>query len=124
MSHIVTIMTEVRDAAAVHAACRRLGLAEPVQGKTEVYSSDVSGLAFRLPDWEYPVVADLSTGQVKFDNYDGLWGEQKELDKFLQSYAVEKAKIEARKEGHTATEQHLSDGSIKLVIQVGIGGAV
>ena len=32
MSHIVTIKTEVRDAAAVRAACRRLGLAEPTHG--------------------------------------------------------------------------------------------
>jgi hypothetical protein len=30
LSHIVTIKTEVRDAAAVRAACRRLGLTEPV----------------------------------------------------------------------------------------------
>ena len=32
MSHIVTIRTEVRDPAAVAAACRRLGLPEPVHG--------------------------------------------------------------------------------------------
>ena len=32
MSHIVTVETEVRDHAAVAAACRRLALAEPAQG--------------------------------------------------------------------------------------------
>jgi hypothetical protein len=41
------------------------------------------------------------------------------LDAFLQAYAVEKAKLEARRQGHVVTEQQLSDGSIKLSIQVG-----
>ena len=52
-----------------------------------------------------------------------FWGEQKELDRFLQAYAVERAKIEARRRGHTITEQSLSDGSIKLSIQVAGGAA-
>ena len=47
-----------------------------------------------------------------------FWGKQKELDKFLQTYACEKARIEARKQGYTVTEQPLTDGSIKLMIQV------
>ena len=64
MSHIVTIKSEVRDAAAVKAACQRLSLPEPVQGKTRLFSGEVEGLAVQLPDWQYPVVADLATGQV------------------------------------------------------------
>ena len=55
---------------------------------------------------------------MKFDNYLGKWGEQRELDRLLQMYAVEKAKIEARRRGHAVTEQPLSDGSVKLTIQV------
>jgi len=118
MSHIVTVKTEVRDAAAVQAACRRLGLSEPVQGKAQLFSGEVFGLLVNLPDWQYPVVCDLGSGQVRFDNFGGRWGEQKELDRFLQAYGVEKAKIEARTRGHQVTEQPLSDGSIKLTIQV------
>ena len=123
MSHIVTIKTEVRDAAAVRAACKRLGLAEPVEGKTRLFSGEVSGLAVQLPGWQYPTVCDTASGQVRYDNFSGLWGEPKELDKFLQAYAVEKAKIEARKKGYAVSEQQLTDGSIKLTIQVGTGGA-
>jgi hypothetical protein len=51
-----------------------------------------------------------------------FWGDPSKLDALLQMYAVEKAKIEARKKGHTVSEQSLSDGSIKLTIQVA-GGA-
>ena len=123
MSHIVTIKTEARDPAAIQAACKRLGLAEPVMGKTRLFSGEVHGLAVKLPGWHYPVVADLATGQVKFDNFGGRWGDQERLDAFLQAYACEKTKIEARKRGHTVTEQQLADGSVKLTIQVA-GGAV
>jgi hypothetical protein len=58
-------------------------------------------------------------GQTQYEKYGGQWGDPKHLDAFLQMYAVEKAKIEARKRGHSVYEQPLADGSIKLVIQVG-----
>lgn len=123
MSHLVSIKTEVRDAAAVRAACQRLGLPQPVQGKTQLFSGEVEGLAVQLPGWQYPIVADLTTGQVKFDNFNGRWGDQQHLGRFLQAYACEKAKAEARRRGHQCTEQTLADGSIKLVIQVAGGAA-
>ena len=122
MSHIVTIKTEIRDPTALAAACRRLGLAEPVQGKAKLFTSEAEGLIVNLPDWRYPVVVDTAKRQVHYDNYGQQWGKQRELDRLLQAYAVEKSKLEARRAGHTVTEQPLSDGSIKLTIQTG-GGA-
>ena len=62
---------------------------------------------------------DTETGQARFDNYGGRWGEQEQLDRFLQIYAVEAARIQARRQGHSVTEQPLADGSIKLTITVG-----
>ncbi len=70
-----------------------------------------------------PVVCDTSTGAVKFDNYGGAWGKQAELNRFLQGYAVEKAKIEARKKGYRVAETKLEDGSIKVTVTVGGGVA-
>lgn len=119
MSHIVSIQTEVRDPAAIAAACRRLRLPEPVFGQVELFSGSKTGWQVQLPGWRYPVVIDVNTGHIDFDNYSGRWGEQTRLDAFLQSYAVEKARIEARKRGHSVTEQQLADGSIKLTVQVG-----
>ncbi len=43
-------------------------------------------------------------------------------DAFLQSYAVEKARIEGSQTGSFVTEQRFADGSIKLTVQA--GGAV
>lgn len=123
MSHIVTIKTELRDATAIQAACRRLGLSLPTQEKVHLFSAEVAGLVVKLPGWHYPVVCDTASGQVNYDNYNGHWGDEKELNRFLQAYAVEKAKIEARKKGHSISEQTLADGSVKLSIQVGGGAA-
>jgi len=103
----------------VKAACLRLGLAEPVQGKTKLFSGEVEGLAVNLPEWVYPVVCDTATGQVLFDNFNGRWGDSRQFDKFLQAYAAEKVKIESWRKGHVVTEQQLADGSLKLTIQVG-----
>ena len=119
MSHVVQVQTEVRDVVAIRGACGRLGLVEPVYGEVKLFSSTAVGWAVRLPGWRYPVVCDVTTAKVAFDNFEGRWGEQKQLDAFLQNYAVEKARIEARRAGHTVTEQPLSDGSIKLTIQMG-----
>ena len=74
------------------------------------------GLLVQLPGWQYPAVIDTKTGEVKYDNFEGHWGDQAHLDRFLQMYAVEKAKLEARKKGFTVSEQSLNDGSIKLQI--------
>ena len=122
MSHVVSIKTEVRDHAAISAACRRLQLPPPIAGTAQLFSGEVSGLIVRLPDWTYPAVIDTITGQVHFDNFNGAWGDQAQLDRFLQVYAVERARIEARKKGHQITEQALADGSIKLRITV-VGGS-
>jgi hypothetical protein len=122
VSHVITIRTEVRDAEAVRAACQRLGLEQPVQGTARLFEGEASGLLVKLPDWTYPAVVDTASGQVRFDNYGGHWGDPKHLDAFLQAYALEKAKLEARKRGHSVFEQALPDGSVKLTIQVG-GGA-
>jgi len=123
MSHIVTVKTEIRDVTAVRAACKRLGLAEPVLGKTRLFSGKVNGLAVQLPGWQYPIVADLATGQLKFDNFGGRWGDQKDLDRFLQVYAAEKVKVEAHRKGYAVSEQQLPDGSLKLSIQLNGGVA-
>lgn len=123
MSHIVMVKTEVRDAAAVRAACKRLGLAEPVQDTTKLFSGEATGLAVQLTGWTYPVVADLGNGQLRYDNFGGRWGDQRRLDAFLQAYAVCRATAEARRHGHSVTEQSLADGSVKLVIQVAGGFA-
>ena len=119
MSHIVEIKTEIRDEQAIRAACVRLQLAAPEHKTVRLFNAAATGLCVQLPGWNYPVVCETQSGAVKYDNYQGHWGRQEELNKFLQAYAVEKARIEARKKGHRVSESKLEDGSIKVTVHVG-----
>lgn len=125
MSHVVEIQTEVRDEAAVQAACSRLELPRPTRGTFQLHNASVTGLGIQLPRWKYPVVADIDGGTLQYDNFDGRWGQPQELGRFLQMYAVEKTRLEARRKGHWVTEQRLGNGSIKLTVNLGVnaGGA-
>ena len=119
MSHVVSVQTQVRDAIAVAAACRALQWKPPLEGNHRLFSATVQGLAVFAPNWRYPIVCDLPTGRLIFDNYSGVWGDEQELNRFKQRYAVEKATIEARRLGRSVLEQQLADGSVKLTISVG-----
>ena len=118
MSHIVRIQTEIRDRTAVESACRRLQWEPPIEGTHRVFSVNVEGLGVSAPRWVYPIVCNLDSGQLHYDNFNGHWGDPVEVDRFKQAYAVEKATIEARRQGRSVTEQKLSDGSIQLTIQM------
>lgn len=119
MSHIVTIQTKVHDPVAVAGACTRLGLAAPKQGAARLFSGQAAGLVVQFPGWQYPAVIDTLTGSIHYDNFNGHWGDAQHLNRFLQAYAVEKTKLEARKKGYALSEQTLQDGSIKLQILEG-----
>jgi len=122
MSHIVTIRVEVRDFDAIKSACRRLELKEPAYGRATVFQTEVEGVLVNLPEWIYPVVCILETGELKYDNYNEQWGDTKYLDQFVQAYSIEKATLEARRKGYSVVEQPLADGSVKLTLNVGNGG--
>jgi hypothetical protein len=119
MSHVVTIQSKLRDPAAIAAACRRLGLAEPVHGTARLFSGEAAGLLVQLPGWQYPLAIDTASDAVRYDNYAGAWGDQAHLDRFLQMYAVETCRLEARKKGYQVSEQALQDGSVCLRIVEG-----
>jgi hypothetical protein len=122
MSHIVEVRTACRDPVAVVAACRRLGLPEPVRGTATLYSGQAEGLLVNLPGWRYPAVVDTATGAIRHDHFGGRWGDPAELGRFLQAYAAVKATAEAHRHGHAVAERVLPNGSILLSITVG-GGA-
>ncbi|PQO28398.1 DUF1257 domain-containing protein [Blastopirellula marina] len=111
MSHVVTIETKVRDLNALRSAANRLSLPAPTFGQTKLFNASAIGWRIELPGWQYPVVVDTDSGRLNYDNFEGRWGNPKELERLLQAYAIECATIEARKKGYTTSEQSLSDGS-------------
>lgn len=116
MSHIVTITTQIRDLEALTQACRRLELPAPEFGSCRLFQTTVEGWQVRLPDWRYPVVCRIETGELLQDNFEGRWGDPSQLHRLLQTYAVEKVRLEARRKGLSVYEHPLSDGSIRLTI--------
>jgi hypothetical protein len=114
MSHIVTISIKVKDEGALRAACGRLGLGMPVLGHHDVFGKQIHGHGVQLKDWRYKVVFDLRAGTGVYDNYEGSWGKQAELDKLMQMYGVELAKKTMRAKGYNPVEQVRADGSIAV----------
>ena len=118
MSHLVRVKTRVRNAAAVHAACRRLELTEPRYETVLFFDGTAHGLSIQLKGWRYQVVCDLLSGEIHYDNYEGQWGDQYRLNEFLHAYAIEAVKLTAAQQGKTCIEQPLADGRTKLTIHV------
>jgi hypothetical protein len=104
MSHLVTITTQVREPQAIAAACCRQKLPPPRHGQFEIYRQTVTGRAVQLRNWRYPLVCDVTSGQLHYDNFHGHWGEPARLDEFLQAYAVEHATTLARRQGFSVRE--------------------
>ena len=118
MSHTVTIKTTITDIQAIQAACHRLKLAQPTQGEVRLFDRIASGIGVQLDGWRFPICVEPD-GNLLFDHFGGFWGVPEKLDQFQQAYAVEKAKLEARKQGYQYSESVMADGSIRLNVLVG-----
>lgn len=118
MSHTVTVKTEVKDREAINAACDRCNIKQPIEGTHRMFDGRVvKGLAVELPGWNYPAVIEEATGEIAYDNYKGMWGDQLELDKFLQGYTLEVASRQAIANGYAVTEEPLEDGLVRLTME-------
>lgn len=109
MSHIVTCRAKLQNREHLVAAIEALQ-AEGNQlqllgdGSHEVYMKKVDGTAIQLAGWRYPVVVDVNTGEVTYDNYRGRWGDEEQLDLLFQQFAIEGARATARQQGLTFQE--------------------
>lgn len=112
MSHIVTLNVSIKDKAVLkEVAVRDFGLT--VKDRETVTFFDYSahsGMTIRLPGWEYPVLV-TDEGELIYDNYEGQWGDQAQLNQLIQNYVV----ACVYKAGVTAvTSEVLPDGTVKM----------
>ncbi len=115
MSHISTVKVEMKDRAAIIRAAQKLRLTFLSEGEHRLYNDQkATGLAFKLPEWRYPIVIDPETGVVKYDNYGESWGKQVELDKLVQRYGAEVAIMQAEAVGMETIETELENGDLRL----------
>ena len=122
MSHFTTIETQVRDTAALRAACAELGVDLIENAVARGYSSNTlkGDYVVRLKG-PYDIAVNRQSGGT-FGLTTDWWNGHVEREvgtkygRLLQLYGVHKAKIEAQRKGYTVRRQTLGDGSIKLVI--------
>jgi hypothetical protein len=122
MSHFTEIKTQIKDIAALAAACKELGLPLIPNAKARGWAGDQLAAEFviqlkgefdvavnRKPDGTYGMTADWFGGIVENEVGKGC-------SKLNQLYAVHKATIEARKKGYIVTRQTGKNGNINLVM--------
>ena len=115
MSHITKVRIQMTDVAAINAAAAHLGLKCLGEQRHELYGNQKAyGLGFALPGWEYPLVIDVGTGEAVYDNFNGQWGKQIELDKLAQRYGVEAAKLYAEQNNYMFSETELANGDVEV----------
>lgn len=120
MSHTVTCKVEMKNEEALRNAIDFLQLPtinNGLIGTHQLYGGNTArGIGIKLPEWKHPVVVDLETGNAKYDNFEGRWGKQLELDRLVQRYSIERTRLESAVLGFNAAEEVLENGDVKLVM--------
>ena len=122
MSHFATIQTQIRDIAALRAACQEMGVELIENAVARGYGSNTHKGEYVIKlKGPYDIAVNRQEGGafgLTTDWWDGHV--EKEVGtnygRLLQLYGVHKARIEAQKKGYTVRRQTLADGAIKLVI--------
>lgn len=82
----------------------------------KLWEGSYEGVAIRIPGWTYPVVFNLDTGNLVFDNHNGHWGDEIKLDALVQRYVYEDAIAQAYINGETVETVTDEMGNITLAI--------
>lgn len=120
MSHTVRVKIQLRNEAALRAAVEALGGRWLGQGVHSLFQGPEEGLGFRLPGWRYPLVVK-SSGELAFDDYNGHWGDRRDIEKLKRRYALEAARLKCEELGWYCELQ--GDGE-KLVVYHPDGGTL
>jgi hypothetical protein len=120
MSHTVKLDLKLKDKSVIIDTCKKLGLPVETDVDIRLFSSTEKGTKVTLPGWRFPL-AIHEDGDVVYDIYNGAWGNEEELHKFTAHYGMEKAKLEARRQGFEIYEgqyQTAEDHGLELTINV------
>lgn len=87
MSHTTTLDTDFKDPVSLRKAVEEAGGLWLGASSVRLFDGTEidAEMAFRLPGWHFPVA--VADGKLHFDNYEGAWGDVKELHKVRRFYA-------------------------------------
>ena len=98
MSHTISVKVELRNREALESAVMALGGRVLGNGTYHLYGGSENGTGFTLPGWRYPLVA-TDSGELKFDSFGGAWGDESDLDRLKEYYALDAVRLEAERLG-------------------------
>jgi hypothetical protein len=123
MSHTVTVAIEFRDPEALGRAVVALGGTVLGKGRHRLFAGAAEdGFGFRLSNWNYPLVLTAS-GHLKYDDYNGTWGNVADLKQLEAEYAIQKTILTCesllwqyqRENDGTVTVFHPDGGTLKVL---------
>lgn len=117
MSHIVTIQTELKNKESIQEVCKALNVQYLGQKTTKYYNTTKSGIAVQFRNWKYPVTIQ-ENGSVYFDNYQGSWGNKKDLDAFINEYSLVETVGKLKKKNLRYEVQRLKNNEIKIEVMI------
>lgn len=123
MSHTVEAKIEIRNIEIMQKAAAQVGAEWIPCGDITLYDRKVRGYGAQLEGWHFPVVFKTNedqsvTGEIVYDNFNGSWGRQEQLDELLQRYCIEQSRDEATRMGLTVTEEVIENDAVRLTCHV------
>ena len=99
MSHSQTIKVLVNNKEALELTAKEMNATSfsAEEGDVKMYDGTYKGMFIHFKGWNYPVV--ISNGDLRYDSYNGLWGNESDLKRFRQSYAANVVIVEGAREG-------------------------
>jgi hypothetical protein len=118
MSHKTEVQTQFTDIEQLKKTCEELGYRFEETTKVQLFESGPNGLvdsvaAVHIPGWRYPV-AIKEDGTAAFDNYNGSWGSESNLDSLRQKYAENVALSHAERSGYRVLHRENINGNLQL----------
>lgn len=116
MSHMTKLKMKI-DVARLRTSLQKSGITWEEHACVKFWDgTKVTGLAFKLPGWHYPVVV-TDDGQLYYDNFAGYWGDINELNKVIQAYSTQLIQDVALSSGLLVEEiKQKEDGSVVAVL--------
>lgn len=117
MSHTTTVNLEVKDVDALLQACADLGYFVKRDARVRLYDGTVveDCISVQPPRWVYPIA--IKDGAVRYDNYNGAWGDEGDVRRLKQRYARNAVVNAARRTGRRVVEEKAEDGRIRLRVR-------
>jgi len=115
MSHSQTVKVTVTNKEALEATAREMNAQSfsTEVNDVKLFDGTYRGMFIHLQNWRYPVVID--GGELRYDSYNGSWGNEKDLQTFRQGYAANVVRIAGINDGKTFISD-TRNGSNRIVL--------